>query len=131
MALTTPPSGGRREEAGLPPHLRGVVSRVLRTGLAVAVVFVALGGLGFLARGIGTGPADRSVGLAEPLLQGLRTLDPAAFVWIGVAVLLATPLLRVALSVGLFARAGDRAFAGMTLFVLLLLVATILVGALR
>jgi uncharacterized membrane protein len=76
------------------------------------------------------GPSSRVVSRwdLQSLGEGLRTADPSAVLFTGVLVLLATPLVRVGLSAGLFARAGDRDFAGITLLVLALLSLSILVG---
>lgn len=122
--------GGRREEAGVPAHLRGLVSRLLRAGLLVGSVLMALGVLGFVADGVGLGPPDVAVGLREALGPSLLALDPRAFAYVGLLVLLATPLTRVGVSVALFAAAGDRAFTALTVLVLALLLTTVAVGVL-
>ncbi|MCI4318771.1 MAG: DUF1634 domain-containing protein [Thermoplasmata archaeon] len=117
---------GRPEEEKLPSSLRGIVTRVLQTGVAATVVLLLVGLTLLFTLGPGTAIAAR-VGLSG-LLHGLASADATAYLYLGVVVLLATPLVRVALSATLFAQSGDRPFAGITLFVLVLLVVSIVVG---
>jgi uncharacterized membrane protein len=124
----SPHRPARREEAGVPPALRGIVSRLLIGGLAIATVFFVLGVLGYLAQGIGLGSPMTATGLPTPFPSALAHGDPGAFIFLGLIVLVATPIARVVVSAGLFASSGDRAFTGLTLFVLTVLLATILVG---
>ena len=131
MTVGPEPSEGRREEAQVPPALRGVVTRVLRTGLLVAGAFFALAALGYGIHGEGIGPPDAAVGLDRSFLPALLAGDANALALTGLVVLLATPLTRVVVSAGLFAAAGDRAFTALTLFVLALILATFAVGILR
>jgi uncharacterized membrane protein len=118
-------SPGRREEAAVPPRYRGLISRLLRGGLLVALALVVVGIAGYALDGVGVGVSGTS---ARPTAVGLA---PGAFVLAGLAVLIATPLARVGASVGLFAAAGDRDFVALTLFVLAVLAVTVLVGVLR
>ncbi len=122
--------GGRREELGVPPYLRGSVTRVIRSGLLVGAVLTAIGAVGLLVEGNGLGSASSAAPVPGGLLGGLAHLAPTAFVLLGVIVLVATPLARVALSTALFAAAGNRPFTWLTLGVLSLLAITVLVGVL-
>jgi uncharacterized membrane protein len=117
----------RAEEENLPPRLRGLITRLLRIGVGATALLMIAGLLLLFAHGSGVGAAPRLDGqnLGARFVAG----DPQAILYAGVVVLLATPLVRVALSAGLFARAGDRAFAGITLVVLALLAVSILVGS--
>jgi uncharacterized membrane protein len=117
---------GRPEEENLPAHLRGIVTRVLRAGVGLTVLLLLSGLALFFAVGPGSVIPAR-VGLSG-LLRGLATADASAYLYLGIVVLLATPLVRVALSAGLFARSGDRSFSGITLLVLALLSLSVLVG---
>lgn len=60
--------------------------------------------------------------------SGLASLRGQAIVVLGLAVLVATPVLRVAVSIAVFAYQRDRAFVAITSAVLLLLVASTAVG---
>jgi uncharacterized membrane protein len=128
MTTAPPPSPGRAEERDLPPRLRGWVSRLLRGGLAIALVLVAVGAAGFVLQGAALVPSAGAVGLARAATASGWATDPSLWVYLGTAVLLVTPLVRVAVSLGLFAAAGDRAFTLLTLFVLAILGATVVVG---
>ena len=126
-----PTRPGRREEAGVPPALRGLVSRLLRGGLLIAAFLFVLALVRYLQAGVGLGSASVAEGPPGDFGSSLAAGDPAALALLGLAVLLVTPLVRVAVSVGLFAHAGDRAFTALTLFVLVLLAVTIGVGVFR
>jgi uncharacterized membrane protein len=116
---------GRAEEENLPLPLRGLVTRLLRVGVVATALLMIAGLVLLFAHGTPTSSVPRwGPGLVAGLLAG----DPLAYLYVGVLVLLATPLVRVSLSAGLFARAGDRAFAGITLLVLALLALSILAG---
>ncbi|MCI4366414.1 MAG: DUF1634 domain-containing protein [Thermoplasmata archaeon] len=128
---SSPGFPGRREEAGVPPALRGVVSRLLRSGLAIACVLFLLGVVAYLHDGVGLGAGHGATSPSDGLLNGLLRGEPAAFTFAGLIVLLATPVARVVVSVGLFASVGDRPFTFFTLFVLAVVLATIAVGILR
>lgn len=120
------PRRGRPEEENLPASLRGIVTRVLQTGVALTVLLLLFGLALLFSRGLGPAIPAR-VDLLE-LLRGMATADASAYLYLGVVVLLATPLVRVALSAGLFARSGDRSFAGITTLVLLLLIVSVVAG---
>jgi uncharacterized membrane protein len=57
----------------------------------------------------------------------LANLQPLAITQLGLLTLLATPVVRVAVSVGAFALEHDRLYAAITLVVLLVLLASIFV----
>jgi hypothetical protein len=119
----------RPEEEGVPPRMRGLLSRLLRGGFLLALGLLTLGVVGLVSTGIGVGPIGGGAPgtLLDPFAYGL----PGMLVFVGLLVLFATPLLRVVLSLGLFAAVGDRAFSTLTLFVLAVLAVTISVGAIR
>ena len=127
---TSAPARSRGEELGVPPSLRGVVSRLLRSGLMLALLLIALGVLDYLVHGEGLGSPDRATGLGMPFGTALASAAPGGFLLLGLIVLFATPLARVGVSTALFASIRDWTFTALTLFVLLLLGTTIVVGAL-
>lgn len=120
---------GRAEEAGVPAALRGSVSRTLRTGLVLAGLLALAATVGYVRDGVGVGPSNAAVQLRGGLLPALEAGDPSAYALLAIAVLVATPLARVAISTALFGASGQRTFFLLTLVVLSLLGATILVGA--
>jgi uncharacterized membrane protein len=132
MTAPAAPSIPRRhEERNVPPALQGLVSRFLRVGvllsgalLLAAVVLEAATGHGSL---LAFAAPSGGGGIGTFLEHG----GAPALALLGVLVLIATPLSRVALSTALFAASGDRTFALITLFVLAILGVTIVVGVLR
>lgn len=125
-----PPAPGRPEERGVPGRMRGLVSRVLRGGVALAAALLVVGLALLVARGpvaLLTAPPPFSLG---QLVAGLVAATPSAYLLLGFLVLVLTPVTRVVISVGLFASAGDRTFLALTLFVLAVLVSSVVLGVL-
>ncbi|RKQ88536.1 putative membrane protein [Brockia lithotrophica] len=115
------------------------VSRILRIGVLTSTVVIAFGLLLlFLRDGLAvahvsqvlhappTAPAY-PVSPGELLRESVRG-NPAAIIALGLVLLIATPVLRVAASVFLFLREGDRLYAGITLFVLVVLLLSFVLG---
>ena len=111
------------------------VGNILRTGVGLAAVIVVTGVAIYLARHGGSRPDYHSF-QGEP--EDLRTIpgiisralrfSGRAIIQFGLLVLIATPVARVAFSVYAFARERDRAYVGITLFVLGLLLYSLLGG---
>ncbi|HTX38228.1 MAG TPA: DUF1634 domain-containing protein [Bryobacteraceae bacterium] len=82
-----------------------LIGYLLRTGVLIAAAVVAAGGAWYLASG---GPAG----------------DPRAItlIWVGLLILVATPVARVVFSLVAFALQGDRAYVVITGIVLAVLV---------
>ena len=102
-----------------------LVGNLLRAGVVLASVVVLAGGLLYLVRH-GTAPADYRVFRGEPadlkgvfgILRDAASLSGRGLIQLGLLLLLATPVARVALTVFAFARQHDRLYAGVALFVL-------------
>jgi uncharacterized membrane protein len=105
--------------------LERTVQRVLQAGVAVSFALMLAGVVLALARGEEL--AVHVVPLRE-LAGGLAALDPAAYVSLGLAVLIATPFLRVAGSLVAFLRLRDRRYALITAVVLLVMCVSVLAG---
>jgi uncharacterized membrane protein len=106
------------------------VAQTLRVGVAVASVVILLGVVLSLAGGRPTGAGEV---LGEPssrglrpspsvLLQGLARGEPASVLQLGLLLLILTPVVRVAMTMALFAAQGDWTFVLITGWVLALLV---------
>lgn len=127
----------------MPPQshvIESAISTILRAGVAVSIAIIAFGvtvtfvhhhdyfrsrpALGTLidARGNYT-ESVRSV------VQGTLEFRGQSIVMLGVLVLIATPVVRVAASVVLFAVEHDRIYVAITAVVLLLLLVSFLIGA--
>ena len=111
---------------------RGVeqlIGRLLQLGVLVAAAVVVTGGAVLLAQH-GSGPADFRTfrGASEPLrdigsiVRGVGRLDSRAIVQLGLVLLIATPVARVALTFVAFLFRRDRLYAALTLLVLALLI---------
>ena len=102
-----------------------MVSRVLIVGIAVSVVFMAIGlVLGLVDK---EGMPSHLVSLADlPAL--LRAFDPAAYLSLGLIVLIATPFVRVAGSLVAFAQERDRRYVLITAVVLAVMCVSVLIG---
>jgi uncharacterized membrane protein len=62
------------------------------------------------------------------VVAGVRALKPFAIVMLGILLLIATPVLRVAVSLVAFILEGDRAYVWITLYVLVVLVVSFAIG---
>jgi uncharacterized membrane protein len=115
------PTGGWTEQ-----QAEQVIGSLLRAGVILAVLVVLAGGAHFLSQYRDEKPDYRTFSLAKT--QGLRTipgivgeassLDSKGIIQLGLVLLIATPVARVAFSVFAFAKLRDRVYVGVTLVVL-------------
>jgi uncharacterized membrane protein len=102
-----------------------MVSRVLKAGVAIAVALMAVGLV--LSVFDQEGMPSRVVPLADlPSLLG--NLDPAAYLSLGLIVLIATPFVRVVGSIIAFARERDRRYVLVTSVVLAVMCLSVVLG---
>lgn len=112
-----------------------LVGGVLRAGVVVAAV-VVLAGIGLmLLRGVAAPttfttfrPDASSLRSLGGIRHGVRALDGGAVVQLGLVLLIATPVARVALTLVAFLRGGDRLYVALTMVVLVLLLYGLLHG---
>lgn len=115
-----------------------LVSIVLRTGVLIAAVIVFAGMLYFLARH-GYERTDHHAFHGEPsidrivpeIVSGAVHLRARSVIQIGVLVLIATPILRVAMSLVAFALERDRTYVAITAIVLAVLLYSLISGTVR
>ncbi|MBS1853060.1 MAG: DUF1634 domain-containing protein [Acidobacteria bacterium] len=110
-----------------------VVGNLLRTGVMLSAVVVLFGGIIYLARH-GTEPADYGVFHGEP--EELRTVGGIVryafsfhgrgIIQLGLLLLIATPVARVAFAVWGFAAERDRLYVFFTVVVLLILLGSLI-----
>ena len=122
----------RRDTEG---SLQHVVSLVLRTGVIVSATTGVLAVLYDLARHggepvvlrtfRGTPEADRHV---PSILTNALALQPRALMMVALLLLLATPIVRVAVSLVGFIRERDRVYVVVTTVVLITLLASLALG---
>jgi uncharacterized membrane protein len=112
-------------------RFRTVVSLVLAVGVALSAALIGIGfiaalGVGWQGSLIGaTHAIGRSTADLADLPARLTSLEPLAISQLGLLALIATPVVRVAVSVWAFALEGDRLYATITFAVLLILLTSL------
>lgn len=111
--------------------MNAVISDVLKYGVIISTVLVGLGVAILFLHAPGAFPSTTeqlvSSNYGKPTLDlsqlfgGLAAGDPIFIIQFGLIVLLATPVVRVAASVLMFAAEKDRLYVAITLFVLIAL----------
>jgi uncharacterized membrane protein len=115
-----------------PDRFRTMVSLVLMAGVLTSAALIAIGFAAALVAGwqatpLGGAPSAAATTDFAGLTGRLATLEPLAISQLGLLVLLATPVARVAASVVGFLLEGDRLYAAITAAVLAVLLASIFV----
>ncbi len=107
-----------------------IISGVLRGGVLLSAGLIAVGVVTFYAQGIWRSPTARSAfpHTLASVAQGVLHGEPLAIIALGLLVLLATPVIRVFVSIVAFLLEGDRLYALITALVLLILVASFILG---
>lgn len=134
-----PPGDDPRASEGRDAALVRLTAIVLRLGTALSLLLIAAGGALATARHPGslasaqeylrlTRPSAAGPHAAAEILRGALRLEGKALIMLGVLTLLATPIARVAVSVALFARRGERAFAIMALAALAIVGLSVIAG---
>ncbi len=106
-----------------------VMGTLLRVGVILAATVVLVGGILYLSRYGATSP-DYRVFRGEPadlrsvsgVLSDVTALNSRGLIQLGLLLLIATPVARVAFSVFAFARQRDITYVVLTLLVLALLI---------
>lgn len=112
-----------------------VVGTLLRRGVLLAAAVTAVGGVLLLAQQGHMEPALGSF-VGEPadhtalgaIVRGALSGDGAAIVQLGVVLLIATPIARVAFTLVAFLRQKDRFYTGVTALVLAILLYSLFAG---
>ncbi len=124
-----------RRAAWSDTRVEQIIGTLLRVGLLIATAVVALGGAIYLKRHGAELPSYR-IFRGEPAeLRSIAGIVEMAqdwlgrgFIQLGLLLLLATPVARVAFSVFAFIKQRDRFYVGVTLVVLAVLLYSILGG---
>lgn len=109
-------------------RMENIVGNLLRTGVSLSAAVVLLGGIIYLARH-GSEPANYRVFRGEPaefrslkgILGQVIALRGRGIIQLGLLLLIATPVARVAFAVWGFFEEGDRMYMVFTLIVLAVL----------
>lgn len=117
------------------------IGKLLRYGVILSCIVTTIGGILYVTQHHGLIPdysptpfGEEFSGAAEYLrsfssiFQGVITFDGAAIIQFGVIILIATPILRVAISVFAFLFEKDYLYVGITLIVLAIIVANMILG---
>jgi len=109
-------------------RLESLIGILLRLGVLTAAAIVAISGVFFVAAHYTDHPSYstfqvegdglRTIG---GILRGSMHMQPAAVIQLGLLLLIATPVLRVALAAVGFYLEGDRLYLGVSLIVLTIL----------
>ena len=137
--MSAPPdAGGAEARAGrwTDHAVEQLIGRLLQLGVLVAAAVVVLGGAALLLHG-GAARADFGEFRDAPsplrsvagIVRGALALDSRAVVPLGLLLLIATPVARVALTLVAFALQRDRVYVALTAVVLALLLYGLLGGA--
>ncbi len=124
--MTEPGEGGAPSTDHGPTLRRDEVllANVLRGGVLLSALLIAIGMLIHFVRG-GTPPSSYRTFTRSPftlsnlpaMVRGLATFGGRSVIELGLLVLIATPIVRVALSVALFARERDLTYVVVTVIV--------------
>jgi uncharacterized membrane protein len=112
------------------------IGRLLQIGVSIAAVVTTAGGALLLLQHGGTTPAfsvfkgepSRLTSLTE-ILRGAVAMQSDAIVQLGLVLLIATPVARVAFTLGAFVVQRDRTYIAITTLVLVLLLYGLLYGS--
>ena len=128
--MSESPAGHATGAPRLSDHaLEQIIGRLLQIGVLISALVVVAGGIALLIR-YGGASADFRSFRSEPselstlggIVRGAYRLDSHAIVQFGLVLLIATPIMRVALTLVAFWWQRDRLYVGITTFVLALLV---------
>ncbi len=113
--------------------LEDLIGNLLRTGVIISAVVVFVGAVVFLSRH-GSSPANYRIFQGEPddlrhikgIVHAALSLRGRGIIQLGLLMLIATPVARVALAVIGFAEEGDRMYVGFASLVLIILLFSLL-----
>lgn len=131
---------GAGEPSGREPDFPLVIGLVLKWGVTISSTLIAAGSILMFVDGQTGYPASGLVGQltskysglplgVASVIQGASALKPFAIIDMGLLVLLATPILRVAISIPLFTIEKRVSFVVITSVVLTILMLSVLVVA--
>ncbi len=116
-------------------QVEAFIGTLLRVGVLAAAVVVAAGGALYLARHGGAVPSYRAFRAEPPFLERVNGIVKEAFalrseavIQLGLLLLIAIPILRVAVSIVAYLLQRDWLYVGVTAIVLAVLVFSLLGG---
>jgi uncharacterized membrane protein len=111
-----------------PADLDRVIGRLLTIGTYASILLLAIGSVLMFASRIDplAGAPPFEPGL---IVDDITHLRPAGFMWLGLLVLLATPILRVIVSFFGYAARGERTMAVVAVLILVVIAGSIVLGS--
>ncbi len=125
LILAPPPTPEEKLELEHTRDLNDVIRRVLVIGLFVSTATMLTGMVLAVVRHRALATTAPEIGSVWARVEALR---PSGFLALGILILIATPILRVLGSFVVFSYEKDWRYAGITLIVLLVLIASLLIG---
>lgn len=124
------------ERAWTDKKIEDVVGNLLRVGVSISALVVFCGAIVYLVRH-GHSTANYQIFQGEPsdlrslhgIVRGALGLHGRAIIQMGLLILIATPVARVAFSIVGFAAERDRMYAAFTVLVLMILVFSLIGSA--
>jgi uncharacterized membrane protein len=126
MSATTPDGGSVVGTA--PAGVEAQIARILALGTRLGIALLAVGSLLLVAAGISPLAEDWPPLDLAALPADLLALRPEGFLWLGLLVTIATPLLRVMAATLGFARAGERRMVVLGVAVLVVIALAVVAG---
>ncbi|MBE3582432.1 MAG: DUF1634 domain-containing protein [Thermoanaerobacteraceae bacterium] len=125
MATSSPQGspGGLRAAA-----VEGIISRSLRWGVVISAGFIALGLAWILITGSTGYPPGYYPTTLSQVLRGALGAKPLAVIDVGLLILIATPIFRVAASLVAFLAGRDLPYVLISAYVLAMLLLSLLLG---
>lgn len=102
------------------PDFERLIGRLLIATTYLAVAFLTLGVGLLISAGISPLAGGPPLDLGD-VVAGVAALSPAAFLWLGILAVIATPLTRVVAAAIGFARAGDHLMVGVAIGILIVI----------
>lgn len=111
--------------SGAAAALDRTVARILQWGIGASIAMLAIG-VGLMAvHGVDPlGPPPPPFSLAS-IPSGLVSLEPTAYLWVGLIIAIATPSIRVVASLVGFARTGQRRMVVISVAILVVIAVSV------
>jgi uncharacterized membrane protein len=124
----TAAASGRDGGAPAPAGVEARIARLLAIGTRLAIAFLTAGSLLLVAGGTSPLAKDWPPLDVAALPSQLLALNPEGFLWVGLIVTIATPLLRVTAATLGFADAGERRMVVLGVAVLVVIALAVVAG---
>lgn len=105
-----------------------IIGQILRIGVVVSAIVIALGIILMLVQGTGGYPNGVEPNSFQVIFAGVIALKPYAVMMLGLFLLILTPTLRVMVSIYAFAVEKDHLYVWITTVVLIILIIASIIG---